>query len=149
MGKIISKNLAIELSLFNKLNFVGEVYEKRTKNILQDRASIPTTMGLAVTTLANVGEAKSRGVDLNLDYTENFSGGAWFTIRGSLTFARGEYYKMKNLSTMKNISFTPDNPFLKHSGILLNAYLLMRMMCEILPNKISAYIRPETSSIEI
>ncbi|SMC89712.1 TonB-linked outer membrane protein, SusC/RagA family [Pedobacter nyackensis] len=91
--KSYQKNLAIELSLFNKLNFVGEVYEKRTKNILQDRYSIPTTMGLAVTTLANVGEAKSRGVDLNLDYTENFSGGAWFTIRGSLTFARGEFYK--------------------------------------------------------
>lgn len=91
--KSYQKNLAIELSLFDKLNFVGEVYEKRTKNILQDRSSIPTTMGLSVTTLANVGEAKSRGVDLNLDYTENFSGGAWFTVRGSLTFARGEYYK--------------------------------------------------------
>ena len=91
--KSYQKNLAIELSLFNKINLVGEIYEKKTTNILQARASIPTTMGLSVTTLANVGEAKSRGLDLNLDYTENFSGGAWFAIKGSFTFARGEYYK--------------------------------------------------------
>ncbi|SHF44066.1 SusC/RagA family TonB-linked outer membrane protein [Pedobacter caeni] len=93
--KSYQSNIAIELSLFNKLNFIGEFYQKHTKNILQERSSIPTTMGLSTGILANVGEAKSKGVDLSLDYTENLSNDVWFSVRGSFTFARGEYSKFE------------------------------------------------------
>jgi TonB-linked SusC/RagA family outer membrane protein len=86
-------NLALELNLLNRINITAEVYRKRTENILQERSSIPSTMGLSVTTLANVGEARSKGVDLAIDYTENFNKDLWLTARGSFTYARGEYAK--------------------------------------------------------
>ena len=89
--KSYQTNLALELSVLKKVNIVAEIYRKQTKDILQERSSIPTTMGLSVVTLANVGEAKSHGIDLSLDYTENFGKNFWFTTRGSFTYARGEY----------------------------------------------------------
>ena len=91
--KSYQSNLAIELSLLRKFNIVAEVYQQQRKNILMRRASIPTTMGLSVETQANVGEAKSRGVDLSLDYTQNFGKNLWVTARGSFTYARGEFSK--------------------------------------------------------
>jgi TonB-linked SusC/RagA family outer membrane protein len=91
--KSYQTNLALELSVLKKVNIVAEIYRKQTKDILQERNSIPTTMGLSVLTLANVGEAKSHGMDLSLDYTENFGKNFWFTTRGSFTYARGEYEK--------------------------------------------------------
>ena len=91
--KSYQSNLAIELSLLRKFNIVAEVYQQQRKNILMRRASIPTTMGLSVVTQANVGEAKSRGVDLSLDYTQNFGKNLWITARASFTYARGEFSK--------------------------------------------------------
>jgi len=86
-------NLAVELGLLNKFNLVAEVYHSRRKDILMNRASIPSTMGLSAATQANVGEARSQGFDLTMDFTQNLSRDLWISARGSFTYARGEYVK--------------------------------------------------------
>jgi TonB-linked SusC/RagA family outer membrane protein len=84
-------NLGLEFSIMQKLNVIAEIYKQRRSNILMTRASIPSTMGLSVTPQANVGEAKSKGFDLAMDFNQNFADGSWLIARGNLTMARGIY----------------------------------------------------------
>lgn len=84
-------NLALEFTLFNDLNVIAEYYMEKRKNILQERTSIPATMGLWVTPSANLGEAKGSGVDLSLDYNKFFRNKSWLQLRGNFTYATSEY----------------------------------------------------------
>lgn len=79
-------NLGMDLTLFNSLNLVVDVYKSRRNNILMERSSIPSTMGLGAKIQANVGEAESKGVDLSLDYNRTF-GDIWIQGRGTFTYA--------------------------------------------------------------
>lgn len=79
-------NLGMDLTLFNSLNLVVDVYKSHRSNILMQRAFIPSTMGLAASIQANVGEAESKGVDLSLDYNRTF-GDVWIQGRGTFTYA--------------------------------------------------------------
>lgn len=86
------KNIALEMNLLNKLNFVGEYYTSKRKHILMDRASIPATMGLgSVVPKANVGQAESKGVDLSLNYNDHFKNGMWFELMSNFTYATGKF----------------------------------------------------------
>lgn len=98
-------NLGLEFSIFQKLNVIAEIYKQRRSNILMERASIPSTMGLSVIPSANVGEAKSKGFDLSVDFNQNFKDGTWMIARGNLTMARSIFsvfeepdYKDRHLS---------------------------------------------------
>jgi hypothetical protein len=51
-------------------------------NILQDRASIPTTMGLESGISANIGKAESKGIDISLDGKQNHWQIFFFGIQG-------------------------------------------------------------------
>ncbi len=66
-------NLGMDMTLWNKLNVVLDVYSTRRTNILMSRVSIPTTVGLAATPSANIGAASSRGIDLSLDYSHTIN----------------------------------------------------------------------------
>jgi TonB-linked SusC/RagA family outer membrane protein len=79
-------NLAVDLTFFNKFNLVVEAYKKDRTNILMPRANIPTTMGLTAISRANVGAASAKGVDVSMDYNQNF-GDFWLNTRGTFTFS--------------------------------------------------------------
>lgn len=84
-------NFALEFTLFDDLNVVAEYYTERRKNILQERTSIPASMGLWVTPSANLGEAKGSGVDLSMDYNKFFANKSWLQLRANFTYATSEY----------------------------------------------------------
>ena len=84
-------NIALELGLFSELNFIAEYYTERRKNILQERASIPASMGLWVNPSSNLGKAKGHGVDLSLDYNKYFANKSWLQLRANFTYAKSEY----------------------------------------------------------
>jgi TonB-linked SusC/RagA family outer membrane protein len=88
-------NLALEVGIKGKMNIIAEVYNRKRTNILMRRDAIPLTMGLAVPTYANVGAARTRGVDLSLDYSENFGKSLWASVRGNFTFARSQYLEFE------------------------------------------------------
>ncbi|HYH57346.1 MAG TPA: SusC/RagA family TonB-linked outer membrane protein, partial [Anseongella sp.] len=79
-------NIGMDLSLFNSLDLVVDVYKQHRTNILMTRSFIPTTMGLTAPIQANVGEAEGKGVDLSLDYNKYF-GKMWVQGRGTFTYA--------------------------------------------------------------
>ena len=69
-------------------------------NILMSRASIPTTMGLQADVMANVGKAKSSGIDLSLNYNHMINNDAWLTGMANFTYATSEFtaYEEPDLS---------------------------------------------------
>ena len=85
-------NIGFELGLFDDA-FVMEAdyFREHRTNILMDRTSIPTTMGLTATERANVGEARSQGVDGSIVYNTTFGKSVWLKARANFTFATSEF----------------------------------------------------------
>jgi TonB-linked SusC/RagA family outer membrane protein len=84
-------NVAAEISLFNSVNIIAEFYKQHRYNILMNRSSVPSTMGLESGISANLGTADSRGMDLSADYSKTFTGGFWMSGRGNFTFSQNKY----------------------------------------------------------
>ncbi len=87
-------NIGLELSLWEKIDIVADLFSEYRTNILMDRLAF-STFGLQADTKANVGEASSRGVDISVDYSENFKNGVWVTARGNFTYAKGQFEKVE------------------------------------------------------
>lgn len=83
--------LGLELGLAGKFNMIAEYYMDHRYNILMDRRSIPSTMGLQVTPKANVGKARSRSTDIQLDYSNNFGKDLYLSLRGNFTYSKNKY----------------------------------------------------------
>ncbi|MFS8617408.1 MAG: TonB-dependent receptor, partial [Solitalea sp.] len=84
-------NIALELGLFDRVQLMADYFTEHRRNILMTRSSIPGSMGLTVPIRANVGEALGRGLDLSVDYSQNFAGGMWVQARANFTYATSEY----------------------------------------------------------
>lgn len=84
-------NVAVELGLFEKLNVIAEYFHEKRKNILMERASIPSSMGLSAAVRANVGEAMGEGVDISADYNHSFNKDFWMQGRANFTYATSKY----------------------------------------------------------
>ena len=87
----IKQNYALELGLFKKVNIIAEYFTERRKNILMTRSAIPSTMGLQASVRANVGEASGRGVDIQMDYQQNWNSDFWVASRANFTYATSRY----------------------------------------------------------
>lgn len=88
-------NLALEFTLFKNFNFIAEAYNNFKYDILMDRSSIPATMGLESGINANLGQARSRGIDLSMDYKQSFSNGFSTQVRGNFTFVKNKYVRFE------------------------------------------------------
>lgn len=84
-------NIGLELGLWEKLTIEADYFKEHRSKILMDRASIPTTMGLTTIERANVGEAKSQGIDGSLDFTTTIGQSFWLKARANFTYATSEY----------------------------------------------------------
>ena len=98
-------NLGIDLGLFNSFTIQADYFTDQRSNILMTRANIPTSEGLAAEVRANLGKARSSGVDFSIDYNKYFTKDIYLQGRGNFTYAHNEYvayeeplYKEKYLS---------------------------------------------------
>lgn len=87
-------NFGIELGLWDKIDINADLFSEYRTNILMDRLAF-STFGLQTSTKANVGEASSKGIDISIDYQENFKNGVWVTARGNFTYAVGVFEKVE------------------------------------------------------
>lgn len=90
-------NVGLELGLFNKLEFMLDVYHEFRSGILLDRAYVPATMGLSATPQANLGKAKGQGIDMSLDYQHSINKDFWITGRANFTYATTEYTEYEEI----------------------------------------------------
>ncbi|MGK6351010.1 SusC/RagA family TonB-linked outer membrane protein [Parapedobacter sp. DT-150] len=84
-------NLGVDVQAFNAFTFTADFFTESRSNILMTRSYIPSTMGLAASVRANVGEAKAYGVDASLDYNKAFGSNWWLQGRLNFTYAHSEY----------------------------------------------------------
>ncbi len=84
-------NYGLELNLWDDLEIQVDYFRENRRNILQERADIPTTMGLQAIPKANIGEANGNGIDLSVDYNHSFNKDFWAILRGNFTYATSEY----------------------------------------------------------
>ena len=90
-------NFAVEMTFMDALNITAEYYKESRDHILQSRADIPNTMGLWKTPNANLGKAKSHGVDLSLDYNKYFTNDTWLQLRGNFTYAANQHVEYEEV----------------------------------------------------
>ena len=86
-------NLAVEMTLLKKLNIVAEIYHEYRYDILENLGYVPNSDGLEAPIAANLGTAYSKGLDLSLDYKQNFSKDLWVIVRANLTATSSKYGK--------------------------------------------------------
>ncbi len=87
-----NSTIGLELGLLNQLDLIAEYFFENRTNILMTRASIPKTLGLQGSVpKANVGKAKSRSLDISLNYNNTFSNGFYLSALGNLTYAKNEF----------------------------------------------------------
>jgi TonB-linked SusC/RagA family outer membrane protein len=83
-------NMAMELTLFKDLSIIWEYFSENRTNILQNRTTIPYSMGLWANPQANLGKAKGHGTDFAL--THNYAKGKFSAqSMANFTYAVSEY----------------------------------------------------------
>ncbi|WP_262247896.1 SusC/RagA family TonB-linked outer membrane protein [Parapedobacter soli] len=87
-----NSTFGLELGLWRKLDIIAEYFTEHRYNILMSRASIPNTMGLQGSVpKANVGEARSRSFELQVDYNNAITPDLYIGVRGNFTYARNHF----------------------------------------------------------
>ena len=85
-------NLGLEVNLFNDaVQFRVDAFHEKRSSILQNRADIPSTLGLQAPLQTNVGEVIAMGMDASIDVNHSFNNDLWITGRATYTFADNEF----------------------------------------------------------
>jgi len=83
-------NYGIEMGLFEKATLQVDYFHEHRRNIYWPRQYTPMTMGLTANISSNIGEAKSKGIDISLDYNHSINNDLWVTSRVNFTYATNE-----------------------------------------------------------
>lgn len=84
-------NLGIEIGLFDVVDIQADYFTEYRKNILMDRSSIPSTMGLQAALRSNVGEASSSGYEISIDGNHYFNNDLWMTGRVNFVYTTNKF----------------------------------------------------------
>lgn len=105
--KAAKLNLGVEMTLFNELEIQFDWFHENRTNILINRTAIPTTMGLSdlpvadgsapADVRANVGEAKSHGLELTVTENHSFNKNVWLRTNLTFTYAVNRYSKYEEM----------------------------------------------------
>lgn len=89
--KSYKSNYALELGLFKKLDIIAEYFTEHRTDIFMQRADIPNTMGLQAAVYGNIGQTRSKGIDIQADYKQAWASGLWASARANFTYSTGKY----------------------------------------------------------
>jgi len=112
--KDVMTNYGMDLSFANGINVTVDAFHAVRSNILMDRNTIPSTMGLEATVRANVGKASRKGVDVAIDYSKNFNKNLWLQVRGNMTYATSK------LLINEEPNYADNLKYLSRVGLSLN-----------------------------
>lgn len=108
--KSYKSNLAFEIGLLNSsFNLEMDFFRDKRTNILLSRSgySIPSSVGLAASVRANVGEMLSKGFEATMDYNKMLTKDMWLTLRGTFTYSDNEtkvYEEPEYPESLKHLS---------------------------------------------
>jgi TonB-linked SusC/RagA family outer membrane protein len=118
-------NIALEMTLFKNMNIIAEVYNNLRYNIYMIRKNVPSTLGLEAIDPntgvpdigANIGKARSRGIDLSLDYKFNVNDFS-FAVRSNLTFAKNKYINYEEPQWAEAYRYTTGQAISRNFGYI-------------------------------
>jgi len=111
-------NLAVEFTLHKNFNVIAEYYWEFRKNIFQPRGYIPVTEGLESTVKANLGTAYAKGLDLHVDYKQNFTKDIWVSMLGNLTITSSRYGHVEEPEYKSRYRFLSGQPINQPFGYI-------------------------------
>ena len=89
-------NLGVEAKLFGGLfEMTADIYQEIRHNIIDRRITVPASVGLEEYQLANVGKARSRGVDLSGKIQKAFNKDLWIILNGTFTYSKAVYLEIE------------------------------------------------------
>ena len=93
-------NFGIETKFFGGiLEINADIYQEIRHNILDYRRTMPSSTGLEQLQIGNVGNARSRGIDLSGKIQHAFSPDIWLILNGTFTYSKAEYLKVEESSS--------------------------------------------------
>lgn len=84
-------NLGLEMGLFNIFEIQADYFTEKRTNILMNRSSIPSTMGLQASLRGNVGEASSHGYEISIDGNHYINKDLSITGRANFVYATNKF----------------------------------------------------------
>ena len=92
-------NFGLEMKLFKGIvDLTVDVYQQIRHNILDYRRTIPANMGIQYLQLANIGKARSRGLDFSGKIQHAFSPDFWIILNGTFTYNKATYLDLEEAS---------------------------------------------------
>lgn len=85
----IMTNIGLDATLFNKLDFNIEYYQKSIKGLLFPQP-VPATVGIVAPPVVNIGDIRNAGFDIAVNYRGSFGKNASFNIGTNITTYRNE-----------------------------------------------------------
>ena len=85
-------NLGVETKFFGGIvELNADIYQEVRRNIIDYRYTMPASTGLEYLQIGNVGEVRSRGIDLSGKIQHAFSPDFWMILNGTFTYNKAEY----------------------------------------------------------
>ena len=85
-------NLGIETKFFGGIvELNADIYQEVRHNIIDYRYTMPASTGLEYLQIGNVGEVRSRGIDLSGKVQHAFTPDFWTILSGTFTYNKAEY----------------------------------------------------------
>lgn len=118
-------NLALEMTMFKSLTLIAEVYNNYRYDIFMQRRNVPSTLGLEAIDNrtgdpdigANIGVARSRGIDLDMTYKMNLNAFS-MAFRGNLTFAKNKYVNYEEPQWAEQYRYVTGQPISRNFGFI-------------------------------
>ncbi|MBR2235824.1 MAG: TonB-dependent receptor [Prevotella sp.] len=85
------QNYGVEVDLLGKANIQVEYFRETRDDIYQRMQAVPLTMGATADIYANMGKARSHGIDASFDINWSITRDWWLQTRFNFTYATSEY----------------------------------------------------------
>ncbi|MGM9474846.1 SusC/RagA family TonB-linked outer membrane protein [Pedobacter sp. GSP4] len=110
-------NLGMDITI-KEFTINADYATNYTTNILDNRAFIPTTLGLSAATRANTGEAKSKSFETSINYSHGFMNGLFVSATGNFTYATNRYFKKEEPEYLENYRSVVGHPTSQLQGYI-------------------------------
>ena len=87
------QNYGVEIDLLGKANIQVEYFRENRDDIYQQMQAVPQTMGATAAIYANLGKARSHGIDASFDINWSINKDWWLQTRFNYTYATSEYLR--------------------------------------------------------
>ena len=87
------QNYGVEMDLLGKATIQVEYFRENRDDIYQLMQAVPQTMGATAAIYANLGKAKSHGIDASFDINWSITKDWWLQTRFNYTYATSEYLR--------------------------------------------------------